>query len=246
MRKEKRVCVVGFGVMGSGIAQLCANADYDITVVSRSKESLKLVFARFGECVVRATISLKEGARDADFVIEAVYENLELKSRIFHALDRICPQHTILASNASAIPITVLAGATKRPANVVGIHFMNPPSLMKGVELIRTPLTSEDTVERATSFVLALGKEPIKINDAPGFVANRLLFSVFDEAVGLYESGVASQDDIDKIARLCLNWKMGPFRLMDLIGVDIMLSILDTISYEELRASLKRQYPRKV
>jgi 3-hydroxybutyryl-CoA dehydrogenase len=251
---KKKVCVVGVGVMGNGLAQICAQAGYDTAVVSRNEESLERglkniqgglsIFVKRGRLQQeeadsildalrgRATTSLEEGANGADFVIEAVYEDLELKKQIFRDLDRICPEHTILASNTSTFPIIALATVTKRPDKVIGTHFMNPPPLVHGVEIIQSLMTSEETVQRTDEFVRSLGKEPIMVKDSPGFVVSRMICLVMNEAVRMHEEGVASVDDIDKIARLCFNWPMGPFRLLDLIGIDIVAAVLNAMYTE--------------
>lgn len=250
----KKVCIVGIGVMGSGLAQVCAQAGYETSVVSRSEESLEhglknirgglSIFVKRGRLQqeeadrvldalrARATTSLEEGAKGVDFVIEAVYEDFDLKEEIFMELDRICPEHTILASNTSTFPITALATVTKRPDKVIGTHFMNPPPLVHGVEIIRSLLTSEDTVRRTDEFIRSLGKEPIEVKDSPGFVVSRMICLVMNEAVRMHEEGVASVEDIDKIARLCFNWPMGPFQLLDLIGIDIVAAVLNAMYNE--------------
>ncbi|HUV02049.1 MAG TPA: 3-hydroxyacyl-CoA dehydrogenase family protein [Desulfobacteria bacterium] len=251
---KKKVCVVGVGVMGNGLAQICAQAGYDTAVVSRNEESLERglkniqgglsIFVKRGRLQQEdadsildalrggATTSLGEGADGADFVIEAVYEDLELKKQIFGDLDRICPEHTILASNTSTFPIIALATVTKRPDKVIGTHFMNPPPLVHGVEIIQSLMTSEETVQRTDEFVRSLGKEPIMVKDSPGFVVSRMICLVMNEAVRMHEEGVASVEDIDKIARLCFNWPMGPFRLLDLIGIDIVAAVLNAMYTE--------------
>lgn len=251
---RKKVCVVGVGVMGSGLVQICAQAGYDTAIVSSSKESLERglkniqsglsIFVKRGrlqqedaDCILgalreRATTSLEEGANGADFVIEAVYEDLELKKQIFRDLDRICPEHTILASNTSSFPIIALATVTKRPDKVIGTHFMNPPPLVHGVEIIQSLTTSEETAQRTDEFVRSLGKEPIMVKDSPGFVVSRMICLVMNEAVRMHEESVASVEDIDKIARLCFNWPMGPFRLLDLIGIDIVAAVLNAMYAE--------------
>ncbi|MBN1762867.1 MAG: 3-hydroxyacyl-CoA dehydrogenase family protein [Methanomicrobia archaeon] len=251
---KKKVCVVGVGVMGNGLAQICAQAGYDTAVVSRTEESLERglkniqgglsIFVKRGRLQQEeadsildalrggATTSLEEGANGADFVIEAAYEDLELKKQIFRVLDRICPAHTILASNTSTFPIIALATVTKRPDKVIGTHFMNPPPLVHGVEIIQSLMTSEETVQRTDEFVRSLGKEPIMVKDSPGFVVSRMICLVMNEAVRMHEEGVASVEDIDKIARLCFNWPMGPFRLLDLIGIDIVAAVLNAMYAE--------------
>jgi 3-hydroxybutyryl-CoA dehydrogenase len=251
---KKKVCVVGVGVMGNGLAQICAQAGYDTAMVSRNEESLERglkniqgglsIFVKRGRLQQEeadsildalrggAKTSLEEGANGADFVIEAVYEDLELKKQIFRDLDSICPEHTILASNTSTFPIIALATVTKRPDKVIGTHFMNPPPLVHGVEIIQSLMTSEETVQRTDEFVRSLGKEPIMVKDSPGFVVSRMICLVMNEAVRMHEEGVASVEDIDKIARLCFNWPMGPFRLLDLIGIDIVAAVLNAMYTE--------------
>jgi 3-hydroxybutyryl-CoA dehydrogenase len=251
---KKKVCVVGVGVMGNGLAQICAQAGYNTAVVSRNEESLERglkniqgglsIFVKRGRLQQEeadsildalhrgATTSLEEGAKGADFVIEAVYEDLELKKQIFRDLDSICPEHTTLASNTSTFPIIALATVTKRPDKVIGTHFMNPPPLVHGVEIIQSLMTSEETVQGTDEFVRSLGKEPIMVKDSPGFVVSRMICLVMNEAVRMHEEGVASVDDIDKIARLCFNWPMGPFRLLDLIGIDIVAAVLNAMYTE--------------
>jgi len=250
----KKVCVVGTGVMGTGIVQICAQAGYVTSVVGRREESLERGLGKIkndltrlakkgqmeqeevdrivDEITANATTSLEDGAEGADFVIEAVYEDLELKQEIFRELDRICHEHAILGSNTSTFPITSLATVTKRPDKVIGTHFMNPPPVVKGMEIIKSLLTSEDTVNITKEFVKSLGKEPIEIKDSPGFVVSRMICLVMNEAVRMHEEGTASVEDIDKIAKLCFNWPIGPFQLLDLIGIDIVAAVLNTMYNE--------------
>lgn len=251
---EKKVCILGIGVMGSGIVQVCAQAGYDVSVVSRSKESLERGVKKIKNDLSRlakkghikqeewtrivdaisanATTSLEEGAKGADFVLEAVYEDMELKQEIFKELDRICPEHAILGSNTSTFPITSLATVTKRPDKVIGIHFMNPVPLMKGVEIIKSLLTSGDTVSKTLAFVHSLGKETVIVKDSPGFVTSRMMCLILNEAVKMRENELASVEDIDKILKLSFNWPLGPFQLLDLIGIDIVVAVLNTL-YKE-------------
>ncbi len=250
----KKVCVVGMGVMGTGIVQICAQAGYATSVVGRREESLEKGLGKIKNDLTRlakkgqmeqeeedrivnaiaanATTSLEEGAEGADFVIEAVYEDLELKQKIFRELDMICPEHAILGSNTSTFSITALATVTKRPDKVIGTHFMNPPPVVKGMETIKSLLTSEDTVNKTKEFVKSLGKEPIEIKDSPGFVVSRMICLVMNEAVRMQEEGTASVEDIDKIAKLCFNWPIGPFQLLDLIGIDVVAAVLNTMYNE--------------
>lgn len=250
----KNVCVVGIGVMGNGLAQVCAQAGYDTAVVSRSEASLERGLKQIGTSMgifvkkgrlkqedadrmlaglqQRATTSLEAGTAGADFVIEAVYEDLELKRQIFKDLDRLCPPHTILASNTSTFPIIALATATERPDKVIGTHFMNPPPLIQGVEIIKSLMTAPETVQKTDEFIRSLGKEPIEVKDSPGFVVSRMICLVMNEAVRMHEEGVANVEDIDKISRLCFNWPIGPFQLLDLIGIDIVAAVLNAMYAE--------------
>jgi len=251
---EKKVCVVGLGAMGSGIVQVCAQAGYDVSVVSRSEESLERGLEKIKNDLSRlakkghikqeerdrivdviganATTSLEEGAKGADFVIEAVYEDMELKQEVFRELDRICPEHAIIGSNTSTFPITALGAVTKRPDKVIGIHFMNPVPLMPGVEIIKSLMTSEDTVSKTLEFVHSLGKETVIVKDSPGFVTSRMMCLILNEAVKMRENELASAEDIDKVLKLSFNWPLGPFQLLDLIGIDIVVAVLNTIYNE--------------
>ncbi len=179
-----------------------------------------------------ATTSLEEGAKGADFVIEAAYEDMKLKQEIFRDLDKICPEHAILGSNTSTFPITALAAVTERPDKVIGVHFMNPVPLMKGVEVIKALMTSEDTLSKTLEFVHSLGKETVTVKDSPGFVTSRMMCLILNEAVKMRENELASIEDIDKILRLSFNWPLGPFQLLDLIGIDIVTAVLNTIYNE--------------
>ncbi len=248
----KRVCVVGIGVMGSGIAQVCAQSGYETSVVSRTEESLERGLGKIREGLSRlvskgrmkqedadaimhsihSSTSLEDCAKDADIVIEAVYEDMEVKRGVFVQLDQICPPDTIIGSNTSTFPITALGAMTRRPEKVIGMHFMNPVPLMRGVEVIRSLMTSEDTVEKTQAFLKSLGKETVLVRDSPGFVTSRMMCLILNEAVKMYESGLASVEDIDKVLKLSFNWPQGPFQLLDLIGIDIVVAVLNTIYNE--------------
>ena len=248
----KRVCVVGIGVMGSGIAQVCAQSGYETSVVSRSAESLERGLGKIKDSLSRlvkkghlkredadavmnsihSSTSLEDCAKDADIVIEAVYEDMEVKRGVFTELDLICPAHTIIGSNTSTFPITALGAVTKRPEKVIGMHFMNPVPVMRGVEVAKSLMTSEDTVEKTLTFLRSLGKEPVIVKDSPGFITSRMMCLILNEAVKMYESGLASIEDIDKVLKLSFNWPQGPFQLLDLIGIDIVVAVLNTIYNE--------------
>jgi 3-hydroxybutyryl-CoA dehydrogenase len=245
----KKVCVVGSGTMGSGIAQVSAQAGYETTMIDVKQEFLErgmsTIKASLGKFVQKEKIKqedmvrtlarlhtstdLRNAARDADYVIEAVFERAEVKLPIFGQLEEICPQETILASNTSGIPVSLLASATRRPDKVIGTHFMNPVPLMKGVEIVRTLLTSEETLKVSLDFVKSLGKETVVVKDSPGFVTNRIITLVMNEAAKLLEENLASIEDIDKIEKLSHNWPMGPFELADMIGIDVTVDLLEGI-----------------
>ncbi|UCD22872.1 MAG: 3-hydroxyacyl-CoA dehydrogenase family protein [Chloroflexota bacterium] len=245
----KKVCVIGSGTMGSGIAQVSAQAGYEATMIDVKQEFLdrglgiiktslekfvqkeKIKQEEMNEILarLRTSIDMKNAAKDADYVIEAVFERAEVKLPIFGQLEEICRQETILASNTSGIPVSLLASATRRPNKVIGTHFMNPVPLMKGVEIVKTLLTSEETLELSLDFIKSLGKETVVVKDSPGFVTNRIITLVMNEAAKLLEESLASIEDIDKIEKLSHNWPMGPFELADLVGIDVIVDLLEGI-----------------
>lgn len=245
----KKVCVIGSGTMGSGIAQVSAQAGYETTMIDVKQEfldrGLGIVKASLGKFVQRekirqedmdkaltrlhTSVDIKTAAKDADYVIEAVFERAEVKLPIFGQLEEVCPKETILASNTSGIPVSLLASATNRPDKVIGTHFMNPVPLMKGVEIVRTLLTSEETLRVSLGFVQSLGKETVVVKDSPGFVTNRIITLVMNEAARLLEENLASIQDIDKIEKLSHNWPMGPFELADLVGIDVLVDLLEGV-----------------
>ena len=245
----KKVCVIGSGTMGGGIAQVSAQAGYETTMVDMKQEfvdrGMKMIKASLAKFVekekikqeemngalakLRTSIDIRDAARDADYAIEAVFERAEVKLPIFAQLEESCPEETILASNTSGIPISLLASATRRPEKVIGTHFMNPVPLMKGVEIVKSLLTSEDTLKVSLGFVQSLGKETVIVKDSPGFVTNRIVTLVMNEAAKLLEEDLASIEDIDKIERLSHNWPMGPFELADLVGIDVVVDLLEGI-----------------
>ena len=245
----KKVCVIGSGTMGSGIAQVSAQAGYETTMIDVKQEFLdrglgiiktslekfvqkeKIKQEELNEILarLRTSIDIKNAAKDADYVIEAAFERAEVKLPIFGQLEEICRQETILASNTSGIPVSLLASATRRPHKVIGTHFMNPVPLMKGVEIVKTLLTSEETLELSLDFIKSLGKETVVVKDSPGFVTNRIITLVLNEAAKLLEENLASIEDIDKIERLSHNWPMGPFELADLVGIDVIVDLLEGI-----------------
>jgi len=244
----KKVIVYGAGTMGNGIAQVCAANGFEVTMVDiaqnfvdkgmaaigkslgRLVKKEKIDQAKADEILGRITPSV-ERVYDADIVIEAILEKEELKKELFADLDKNCPAHTILASNTSSIPITNIASATNRPGKVVGMHFMNPVPIMKGVEIIRGKETSDETYEAVDAMAKALGKIPGVSNDFPGFVANRILMPYINEGAWAFSEGVSDPKNIDLIAKTCLNMPMGPLELGDLIGLDVCLAIMN-VMYE--------------
>ena len=245
----KKVAVIGSGAMGSGIAQVSAQAGYEVTMadvkqefIDRGINGIRKSLGRFVEkermkreemdeilARIRTTTNMKEAAKEADYVIEAVFERVEVKVPVFQQLDEVCPQRTILASNTSGLPISLMASATKRPDKVIGVHFMNPVPLMKGVEVVKSLLTSEETLNVSLDFVKSLGKDPAVVKDSPGFVANRIGAVTWNEAAKLLEENAASPGDIDKIMRLSYNWPMGPLEVADLVGIDVVVDLLEGI-----------------
>ena len=245
----KKVCVVGSGTMGNGIAQVTAQVGYETIMVDikqefvdRGMNAIKASLAKFVQkerikqedmdnalARLHTSVDLKNAAKDAGYVIEAVFERAEIKLPIFEQLEEVCPKETILASNTSGIPVSLLASATKRPDKVIGVHFMNPVPMMKGVEIVKTLLTSEETLEVSLDFVKSLGKETVVVKDSPGFVTNRIITLMMNEAAKLLEANLASIEDIDKIERLSHNWPMGPFELADLVGIDVLVDLLEGV-----------------
>lgn len=245
----KKVCVLGSGTMGNGIAQVSAQAGYETIMVDVAQELLdrgvNMIKASLGKFVEKGRIkqeemdgtlarlhtstNVKDAARDADYLIEAVFERAEVKLPIFEQLEEACPKQTVLASNTSGIPISLLASATKRPDKVIGTHFMNPVPLMRGVEIVKSLLTSEETLKITLDFVSSLGKDSVVVKDSPGFVTNRIITLVLNEGAKLLEENLASIEDIDKITRLSFNWPMGPFELADLVGIDVSVDLLEGI-----------------
>jgi 3-hydroxybutyryl-CoA dehydrogenase len=250
-----RVGVVGCGLMGGGIAQVVAQAGFPTTVVEANQGLLDRglgairrnldgltdkgrLDARDRDAAwgrLRGTVRL-EDFQDVDLVIEAITENVGLKKETFARLDQICPPHALLASNTSSCTVTELAAATKRPAQVLGLHFFNPAPVMKLVEVVRTILTGDETVKIAWGFVQALGKTPVAAKDTTGFIVNRLLVPYLLEAVRLLEAGVASKEDIDQAMKLGCGYPMGPFTLLDLVGLDTTLFVAE-VMFEEFRES---------
>ncbi len=247
MRTIGRVAVIGAGTMGNGIAHVFAQHGHDTTLVDVSDERLEKALAGIGGNLdrqvrkgtvteaakaetlgrIRTATSL-EGAAGADLVVEAVPENLDMKAALFAELDALAPE-AILASNTSSISITALARHTSHPERVIGMHFMNPVPVMRLVEVIRGLQTSDETLERVMELARALEKTPVEANDFPGFVSNRVLMPMINEAVYCLMEGVASAESIDTVMKLGMNHPIGPLALADLIGLDTCLFILEVL-----------------
>jgi 3-hydroxybutyryl-CoA dehydrogenase len=239
--------------MGSGIAQVSAQAGFPTTVVEASDELLQrglgnlrrtldgLVDRGKMDARVRDDIMARivgttriDDLKDCDLVVEAITENQALKNETFARLDRVCPPSAILASNTSSCNVTAMAAATRRPAQVLGLHFFNPVPLMRLVEVVRTILTGEETVRAATAWVQALGKTPVQTKDSTAFIVNRLLVPYLLDAIRLYEQGLASLEDIDQAMKLGCGYPMGPFTLLDLVGLDTTMAVAE-VMFEEFR-----------
>lgn len=242
----KNIAVIGSGTMGNGIAHIFAQSDFRVSLIDVSEEALKkatqTIEKNLGRQVEKGTITedvkkkalanlstttfMKEGVADAELVIEAATENVDLKLKIFRELDELTKPGTVLATNTSSISITKISAVTKSPDKVIGMHFMNPVPVMKLVEVIRGYNTSNQVTEQIMELSKALGKIPVEVNDYPGFVANRILMPMINEAIySLYE-GVAGVEEIDTVMKLGMAHPMGPLQLADFIGLDVCLSIL--------------------
>ena len=243
----KSVFIQGAGVMGSGIAQIVAQAGFNVTLNDLRADLLEKAVRSIDKSLQKAVdkgklapdqkeSSLKRietttdvtSARSCDLVIEAVFEELSVKKKVFEELDKLCPERTIFATNTSSLPVTAIASATQRPSKVVGVHFMNPVPLIKGVEIIRAIGTSAETFEIAKAFVLRIGKEPVEAVDYAGFIVSRILDAMLNEAVRCVMDG-NRPEEVDKAMKICTNFPMGPLELIDLAGADIVLHGLETM-----------------
>ncbi|WP_347491551.1 3-hydroxybutyryl-CoA dehydrogenase [Desulfoscipio sp. XC116] len=244
----KKIMVIGAGQMGSGIAQVSAAAGLDVLL-----NDIKEEFVNKGMGIIEKNLSrdvskgrldeagkeaiLKrfkpstslQDASDADIVVEAAIENMEIKGKIFRDLDAITPAHAILATNTSSLPITEIAAVTKRPEKVIGMHFMNPVPVMKLVEIIRGLATSDETFNAVKELSERMNKVPVEVNDAPGFVSNRVLIPMINEAVYCVYEGIATPEAVDQVMKLGMNHPMGPLALADLIGLDTCLYIMEVL-----------------
>lgn len=264
----KKVFVLGAGTMGAGIVQAFAQKGCEVIVRDIKDEFVQRGIAGIAKGLekqvakgkmteedretilsrISGTTDMKLAA-DCDLVVEAAIENMKIKKEIFAELDEICQESTILASNTSSLSITEVASATKRPDKVIGMHFFNPAPVMKLVEIIKGIATSQETFDAVKALSLEIGKEPVEVAEAPGFVVNRILIPMINEAIGIYAEGIASVEDIDTAMKYGANHPMGPLALGDLVGLDIVLAIMDVLYTEtgdsKYRAhSLLRKYVR--
>ena len=248
MAEIKKIMVIGAGLMGGGIAQVSAQNGYNVILNDTAAEFVDKGYNTISKLLegqvkkekisaadrdatlgrIKKSTNL-EDAKDVDFVIEAVYENLEVKKGIFQKLDGICPEGTIFASNTSSIPITTLAAATSRPDKFIGMHFFSPVPVMRLVEIIRGLKTSEETTKITEAIAAKLKKESVRVKDVPGFLVNRVNAAFRAECFKCLLEGVASLEDIDKAVKLGLNHPMGPFELQDFVGLEIGLSVFRTL-----------------
>ncbi|WP_144512031.1 3-hydroxybutyryl-CoA dehydrogenase [Bacillus sp. FJAT-22090] len=244
----QKVMVIGAGQMGSGIAQVCAQAGFEVKLndredqfyergiqtitknLSRNVEKGRMTEEEKQVVLNNITKSLSiEDAKDVDIVIEAAVENMEIKQSIFKQLDEITPKHAILATNTSSLPITEIAAVTNRPEQVIGMHFMNPVPVMKLVEIIRGLATSDEVYTAIEEMTKKLSKVPVEVNDFPGFVSNRILMPMINEAIYTLYEGVASKEAIDDVMKMGMNHPMGPLQLADFIGLDTCLYIMEIL-----------------
>lgn len=242
----KKISVIGSGTMGNGIAHVFAQHGYEVSLIDLKQEFLDKAVGTISKNLdrqvskglisesekssalsnIKTFTELSEGVKSADLVIEAATENMEIKLNLFRQLDQLCPSETILATNTSSISITKIAAVTNRASQVIGMHFMNPVPVMKLVEVIRGYATSEEITNQIMTLSANLSKDPVEVNDYPGFVANRILMPMINEAIySLYE-GVAGINEIDTVMKLGMAHPMGPLQLADFIGLDVCLSIL--------------------
>ncbi len=259
----KKIGVLGRGTMASGIIQVMAEKGYEVTMWVRNidpenpKASLKNIEKNLNRNIKKGRLEEEEKEKilgrihivtehekleDCDLVIEAIAEDMEIKKETFKELDSICKEDTILATNTSSLSITEIASVTNRPDKVIGMHFFNPVPLMKLVEVIKGIMTSDETNKTVIELSEKLGKNPVEVEEAPGFVVNRLLIPMINEAVGILAEGIADANAIDEAMKLGANHPMGPLALADLIGLDVCLAIMDVL-YEEFKDSKYRAHP---
>ncbi|SHK40476.1 3-hydroxyacyl-CoA dehydrogenase family protein [Epilithonimonas mollis] len=245
----KNIVVIGAGTMGNGIAHTFAQSGFAVSLVDVKQENLdkaiKTITTNLDRIIAKGNLTeeqksatlgnintfsdLKDVAHNADLIVEAATENLDLKLKIFGQIDELAPENCILATNTSSISITQIAAATKRPEKVIGMHFMNPVPIMKLVEIIKGYSTSKETFDMIFEMSKKLGKVPVEVNDYPGFVANRILMPMINEAIETLYNGVAGVEEIDTVMKLGMAHPMGPLQLADFIGLDVCLAILNVM-----------------
>lgn len=246
-----KICVIGTGTMGAGIVQAFAQAGMPVLMKSRSESSIEKALGRIKKSLAKlvekgkvtqeymdatlanitTTTNYKDCA-DSDLLIEAAVETMDMKKELFKQLDELCKPETILASNTSSLSITEIASSTNRPDKVIGMHFFNPAPVMKLVELIKGQKTSDEVCNIISELVKSIGKVPVMVNEAPGFVVNRILIPLVNEGIGIYADGVATAAEIDEAMKLGANHPMGPLALGDLIGLDVCLAIMEVLHAE--------------
>lgn len=245
----QNITVIGAGTMGNGIAHVFAQTGFTVHLVDVSENALEHALITIGKNLdrmikkekisesdksetlarIKTVTRISEGAKDADLIVEAATENVDLKKKIFHDMDAVAPEHCILATNTSSISITQIAAHTKRPDKVIGMHFMNPVPVMKLVEVIRGYATSDEVTNKVMETSKKLGKVPVEVNDYPGFIANRILMPMINEAIISLHEGVAGVEEIDTVMKLGMAHPMGPLQLADFIGLDVCLSIMNVL-----------------
>jgi 3-hydroxybutyryl-CoA dehydrogenase len=249
----RRICVLGAGVMGHGIAQVCAQAGYQVNLQDIKDELVQAGINKIQKFLaggverkkmtqdeadailnrIKGIADLKEAVKDVDIMIEAIVEDINVKKNVFKELDQLCRKDTIFASNTSAQSITEMAMATKRPGKFIGMHWFNPPQLMRGIEIIVHDKTSKDTLDTLVDLCKKLGKEPGVCKDSPGFIVNRLIQIWYNESLNMFDEGIAEPPDIDTALKAGYSFRMGPFELRDMVGMDVALASTGT-HYREL------------
>ena len=255
----KKIAVLGAGAMGHGIAQVCAQAGYQVNLRDVKDEFVEAGMSKIRKFLggnvekqrmtqseadaalgrIKGITDLKEAVKDVDLVIEAIVEDINIKKELYKELDQICRPDTIFASNTSAQSIAEMAMATKRPDKFIGMHWFNPAQLMRGIEVIAHDKTSGETLDVVVNLCKKLGKEPGICKDSPGFIVNRLLQIWFNESLNMYDEGVAEPKDIDTALKVAYNFRMGPFELRDMVGLDIGIASTTTQYREMMREQFK-------
>ena len=256
-----KICIIGTGTMGNGVAQVFAQAGFSVLLKGRSEASLakahkaidknlarmvekgKMEAGQKDEILARIKDTLSYGdCKDADLLVEAIAEDMEIKKEVFKQLDQICKPEAILATNTSSLSITEVAAVTSHPERVIGMHFFNPVPAMKLVEVIKGKLTAPEVHEKVVELTEQIGKVPVSVDEAPGFVVNRILIPMVNEGIGILADGVATKEEIDDAMKLGANHPMGPLALGDLIGLDVCLAIMEVL-YSEFGDPKYRPHP---